>query len=134
MTDERLINPQGWPRGKGYAHGVSTRGRLVFVAGQVGWDPMTGKFESDDLAEQVAQALRNIVDVLRSAVAEPGHITRMTWYVTDKRAYLESQAKIGEVYRNILGSHYPAMSVFEVKGLMEDRAKVEIEATAVVPE
>ena len=134
MTDERFINPKGWPRGKGYAHGVSTRGRMVCVAGQVGWNPLTGKFTSDGLAEQVEQALRNVVEVLRAAVAEPGHIVRMTWYVTDKRAYLSSQAKIGEVYRRVLGSHFPAMSVVEVKALIEDRAKVEIEVTAVVPE
>jgi enamine deaminase RidA (YjgF/YER057c/UK114 family) len=134
MTDQRFINPQGWPRGKGYAHGVSTRGRMVFVAGQVGWDPLTGNFATDDLAGQVAQALRNIVEVLRTAVAEPGHVVRMTWYITDKKEYLASQAKIGEAYRAVLGAHFPAMSVVEVKALIEDRAKVEIEATAVVPE
>ena len=134
MTDERFIIPQGWPRGKGYAHGVATRGRLVFVAGQVGWNPLTGKFETDDLIGQVAQALRNIEAVLRAAVAEPGHVTRMTWYITDKQAYLAAQARIGEVYRNVFGAHFPAMSVVEVKGLMEPRALVEIEATAVVPE
>src|SRR4051812_32520851 len=133
MTD-RFIIPPGWPRGKGYAHGVSTRGRMVFVAGQVGWDPLTGKFATDDLAGQVAQALRNVVEVLRAAVAEPGHVVRMTWYITDRQEYLASQAKIGEVYRSILGSHFPAMSVVEVKSLLESRAKVEIEATAIVPE
>ena len=134
MTDQRLLAPEGWPRPKGYANGVATRGRFVFVAGQVGWNPVTGKFETDDLAEQVAQALKNIVSVLRAGVAEPGHITRLTWYVTDKQAYLKSQTKIGEAYRSVLGKHFPAMSVVEVKGLIEPRAKVEIEATAVVPE
>src|SRR5438552_2162760 len=134
MTDERFLSPEGWPRGNGYAHGVTSRGRFVFIAGQVGWNPLTQRFETDDLEEQVAQALRNVVVVLRAAVAEPGHITRMTWYVTDKQAYLSAQAKIGEAYRNVLGKHFPAMSVVEVKGLIEPRAKVEIEATAVVPE
>ena len=134
MTDERILLPQGWLRGKGYSHGVTSRGRTVFVAGQVGWDPLTCKFASDDLAEQVVQALRNVATVLRAGVAEPGHITRMTWYITDKQAYLADQAKIGEAYRSVMGKHYPAMSVVEVKGLMEPRARVEIEATAVVPE
>jgi enamine deaminase RidA (YjgF/YER057c/UK114 family) len=134
MTDQRFINPPGWPRGKGYAHAVSTRGRTVFVAGQVGWDPLTGKFPNDDLAGQVGQALRNIVDILKAAVAEPGHIVRMTWYITDKQDYLSSQTKIGEAYRSVLGTHFPAMSVVEVKSLLEPKGRVEIEATAVVPE
>src|SRR5437868_3021284 len=125
MTDERFLMPEGWPRAQGYAHGVSTRGRLVFVAGQVGWNPVTGKFETDDLAEQIAQALRNVVAVLRAGVAEPGHITRMTWYITDKQTYLADRAKIGEAYRSILGKYFPAMSVVEVKSLIEGRAKVE---------
>ena len=96
MTDQRFLSPEGWPQPKGYANGVATRGRFVFVAGQVGWNPVTAKFETDDLVEQVAQALRNIVTVLRAGVAEPGHITRLTWYVTDKQAYLNAQAQIGE--------------------------------------
>ena len=95
---------------------------------------MTGQFATDDLAEQTEQALKNLVAVLRSAVAEPGHIARMTWYVTDRQDYLASQAKIGEAYRNVVGKYFPAMTVVEVKSLMEPRAKVEIEATAVVPE
>ena len=134
MSDERLLFPAGWPRGKGYSHGMSTRGRFVFVAGQVGWNPQTGQFESDDLAEQVSQALRNVLSVMRTAGAEPGHITRLTWYITDRQEYLRSQAKIGDAYRNAMGKHFPTMSLIEVKGLMEPRAKIEIEATAVVPE
>jgi enamine deaminase RidA (YjgF/YER057c/UK114 family) len=106
----------------------------VVASGQVGWDPLTGKFPSDDLAEQVAQALRNVLSVMRAGQVEPGHITRMTWYITDRQEYLRLQSKIGEAYRNAMGPHFPAMSVIEVKGLMEPRAKVEIEATAVVPE
>ena len=134
MTDPRIIRPEGWPRAKGYAHGVSTRGRLVFVAGQVGWNPASEQFETDDFAEQTGQALRNVLAVLRAAVAEPGHITRMTWYITDKKSYSEARSAIGDVYRSLLGKHFPAMSVVEVKSLMEPRAKIEIEATAVVPE
>ena len=134
MTDDRFLSPQGWPRAKGYAHGITTRGRLIFVAGQVGWNPTTERFETDDFAGQVDQALRNAMAVLREAVAEPGHIVRMNWYITDKQAYLSSRLKIGEAYRNVLGKHFPAMTVVEVKSLMEERAKVEIEVTAVVPE
>ena len=134
MSDPRIISPEGWPRATGYAHGVSTRGRLVFVAGQVGWNPTSERFETDDFAEQTAQALRNVLAVLRAAVAEPGHITRMTWYITDKKSYRESRAALGPLYRSLLGQHFPAMSVVEVKSLMEERAKIEIEATAVVPE
>src|ERR1700743_62720 len=121
MTDERFLTPEGWPRGKGYAHGMATRGRFVFAAGQVGWDPLTGKFASDDLAEQIGQALRNILSVIRAGGAEPGHITRMTWYVTDKKEYSSLQTKIGEAYRLVLGTHFPAMTVVEVKGLIEPR-------------
>lgn len=134
MTDPRIVSPEGWPRARGYAHGISSRGRLVFVAGQVGWNPVSEKFETDDFAQQTEQALRNVLAVLRAAVAEPGHITRMTWYITDKESYLDSRTAIGELYRSLLGKHFPAMSVVEVKSLMEPRAKIEIEATAVVPE
>ncbi len=134
MSDERFLTPEGWPRGKGYAHGMTTRGRFVFIAGQVGWNPLRCKFETDDLAGQVAQALNNVLAVLRAGRGEPGHITRMTWYIADKQEYLKSQARIGEAYRNAMGTHFPVMSVVEVKGLMETQAKVEIEATAVVPD
>lgn len=134
MDDDRFISPQGWPRAKGYAHGMTTRGRFVFVAGQVGWNPVTERFETDDFAGQVAQALRNALSILRDAAAEPGHIVRMTWFVTDRNEYSASRSQIGEAYRELLGKHFPPMTVIEVKSLMEERAKVEIEVTAVVPE
>ena len=127
-----LLQPQGWPRPRGYACGVAAEGALVFVSGQIGWDA-EGRFPSDDFAGQVGQALHNVVTVLAEAGARPEHIVRMTWYVTDKAEYLASQAAMGAAYRETIGRHYPAMSVVEVAGLLEDRAKVEIEATAVVP-
>lgn len=128
----RILQPPGWQRPCGYANGVTGEGRPVFVSGQIGWDAQ-GQFASDDIAEQTAQALRNIVAVLVEAGAGPEHIARMTWYVTDKRAYLAAREPIGEAYRAIIGRHYPAMSVVEVTSLMEDRAKIEIEVTALVP-
>lgn len=131
--DLTFLQPPGWAPAKGYANGVTARGRFVFVAGQIGWNPATGAFETDDFVEQVAQALRNIVAVLQEAGAEPRHLTRLTWYVTDKPAYLAGQRDIGKAYREILGRHFPAMAVVVVNALIEDRAKVEIEATAVVP-
>jgi enamine deaminase RidA (YjgF/YER057c/UK114 family) len=111
---------------------VTGEGRTVFVSGQIGWDA-EGRFTSDDIAEQTAQALRNVVAVLAEAGAGPEHIARMTWYITDKRGYLAAREAIGEAYRSVMGRHYPAMSVVEVTSLMEDRAQVEIEATALVP-
>lgn len=128
------VTPAEWPAPGGYAQGISARGRLVFVAGQVGWNPRTARFESDDLLAQVRQALANVVAVLRAADAEPRHVARLTWYVTDKAAYQAARREIGAVYRDTMGRHYPAMSLVVVGGLLEDRAKVEIEATAVVPE
>lgn len=129
-----ILQPPGWAKPKGYANGIAASGRLVFVAGQIGWNPETGQFETDDFAEQTAQALRNVAAVLTEAGAEPRHVTRMTWYITDKAAYLGSLREIGHAWRDILGKHYPAMAVVVVSALIEDRAKVEIEATAVVPE
>jgi enamine deaminase RidA (YjgF/YER057c/UK114 family) len=128
----QILQPPGWPRPRGYANGVATEGRLVFVAGQIGWDA-TGTIVSDDLVEQFRQILENTLAVLREAGAAPQHVARMTWYVTDKREYLARAPELGEVYRALMGRHYPAMAVVEVKGLIEDRAKVEIETTAVVP-
>ena len=130
MTD--ILQPEGWPRPSGYANGTAARGRLVFVAGQIGWNPETLQFETDGFAEQTAQALRNVVAVLKEAGAEPRHVTRMTWYITDKAAYLAATREIGRAWREVMGRHYPAMSVVVVAGLLEDRAKVEIEATGVV--
>jgi enamine deaminase RidA (YjgF/YER057c/UK114 family) len=128
----QILQPPDWPRPRGYANGVAAEGRLVFVAGQIGWDT-TGRVVSDDLVEQLRQTLENTLAVLREAGAGPEHVTRMTWYVTDRREYLARARELGEVYRALMGRHYPAMAVVEIKALIEDRAKVEIEATAVVP-
>lgn len=129
---QTTILPEGWPRPKGYANAVMAEGRSLFVAGQVGWRP-DGVFETDDFAGQAAQALSNIAAILAAAGGRPEHLTRLTWFVTDKQAYLDAQKEIGAAYRKIIGRHYPAMSVIEVKGLLEPRARVEIEATAVLP-
>ena len=128
----RILQPPGWPRPRGYANGVVAEGRLVFVAGQIGWDAAQ-KVVSDDLAQQVRQTLENTLAVLREAGARPEHVARMTWYVTDRREYLERAREIGEAYRALMGRHFPAMAVVEVSALLEERAKVEIETTAVVP-
>ena len=128
-----ILQPPGWPRPRGYANGVAAQGRFVFVSGMIGWND-DGAFESDDFAGQARQALRNVVAVLREAGARPEHIVRMTWYVVDKREYLAASAALGAAYREIIGAHYPAMTAVEVRALIEDRARVEIEATAVVPE
>lgn len=127
-----LLQPPDWPRAKGYSHGVAAAGRLVFVSGMVGWNSQ-GQF-APDFAGQVRQALRNIVEVLSQAGASPEHIVRMTWYVLDKKEYMSAFKEIGTAYREIIGRHYPAMTAVEVSALIEDRARVEIEATAVVPE
>lgn len=128
----RTLNPPHWPRPKGYANGVEAEGRLVFVAGQIGWTP-DGTFEATTFAGQFAQTLDNTLAILREAGAGPEHVARMTWYVTDKRAYLASLAEIGAIWREKMGRHYPAMAVVEVKALIEDAALIEIETTAVVP-
>lgn len=127
----RVLHPVGWPRPRGYAYGVAAEGRLVFVAGQIGWDE-SQVFRSDDLVEQVRQALKNTLAVLAEAGAGPEQVVRMTWYITDKRDYLDRSKEIGAVYRALMGRHYPAMAMVEVSALMEDRAKVEIETTAVL--
>jgi len=128
----QFLNPAEWPKPKGYANGVAAEGRQVYVAGQIGWNAQA-QFDSDDLVDQTRQALRNIVRVLAEAGARPEHIVRMTWYVTDKRDYMARNADLGRVYREILGRHFPAMTLVQVAALLEDRAKVEIEATAVIP-
>ena len=135
MTEQahQAILPSGWPRPKGYANGVVAQGRMLFIAGMIGWDAQ-GQFHSDDFAEQARQALRNIADVLREAGAAPQHIVRMTWYVTDKREYLAAGKAIGQAFRDIIGVYDIAMTAVEVRALIEDRAKVEIEATAVLPD
>jgi enamine deaminase RidA (YjgF/YER057c/UK114 family) len=128
-----ILHPPGWPRARGYSNGVAASGRIVSVSGMVGWDAQ-GQFQTDDFVGQARQALENIVAVLREANAGPQHIVRMTWYVLDKREYLAAGAALGAAYREVIGRHYPAMSAVQVSGLMEDRARVEIEATAVVPD
>ncbi|MEO7055307.1 MAG: RidA family protein [Caldimonas sp.] len=130
---KQALLPAGWPRPKGYANGISANGRQVFVAGMVGWTP-EGVFLSDDFAEQTRLALQNIVAVLGAAGAGPEHITRMTWYVTSKREYLAAGRAVGAAFREIIGGFDIAMTAVEVTALMEDRAKVEIEVTAVIPE
>ncbi|MBS4048412.1 MAG: RidA family protein [Alphaproteobacteria bacterium] len=128
----QILNPAEWVKPKGYANGIAVEGRQVFVAGQIGWNA-EASFDSDDLVDQTRQALRNIVRVLAEAGARPEHIVRLTWYVVDKRDYMARNADIGKAYRDILGRHYPAMTLVQVAALLEDRAKVEIEATAVIP-
>jgi enamine deaminase RidA (YjgF/YER057c/UK114 family) len=129
----QVLQPPGWARPKGYANGVAVRGRQVYVAGMIGWDGQ-GQFHTDDLAGQVRQALHNVVAVLAEAGAKPEHIVRMTWYVTDKREYLREAREIGAIYRAVIGSFSVAMTAVQVSALIEDRAKVEIEVTAVVPD
>ena len=128
-----VILPPGWPRPKGYANGVVASGRMLFIAGMIGWDAQ-GEFHSDDFAVQARQALRNVADVLHEAGGKPENIVRMTWYVTDKREYLAASKEVGQAFREIIGSFNAAMTAVEVKALIEDRAKVEIECTAVLPE
>ena len=127
-----MIQPEGWPRPRGYANAISARGEIVALAGQVGWNPVTQQFESDDFVAQVEQALRNIVTVLSAVGAHPEDVIRLTWYVTSKSAYVDNTRAIGEVYRAVFGTHYPAMTLVVVAALVEERALVEIEATAVV--
>ncbi|MBA5607575.1 RidA family protein [Duganella sp. FT3S] len=128
----KILQPPGWLRPRGYANGVAARGTAVYVSGMIGWDSQ-GVFHTDDFAAQTRQALHNIVAVLAEAGARPEHIVRMTWYVLDKREYVAAWPAIGVAYREIMGAHYPAMTAVQVAGLVEDRARVEIEVTAIVP-
>jgi len=129
----KILQPPGWPRPRGYSNGIAAHGSVVFIGGQIGWNA-EGRFESDDFAAQARQALANVVAVLAEAGGRPEHIARMTWYVTDRREYVAAYKAVGEAYREVMGRHYPAMTTVEVSGLVEDRAKVEIEATAVIPD
>lgn len=129
----QILLPEGWPRPKGYANGMAASGRIVFVAGQIGWTP-EGRFEARDFAGQFRQTLENTRAVLRAGGAGPEHVARMTWYVTDREAYLSSLREIGAAWRELMGPHYPAMAVVVVAGLVESEALVEIETTAVVPD
>ena len=133
MTPRQVISPTGWKTPSGYAHGISSSGRVIAVAGQIGWNPRTAQFESEDFAEQTAQALKNIAEVLQSANARPEHIVRLTWFITSRDEYNRARKAVGSAYKEIFGRYYPAMSVVVVSALLEPQAKVEIEATAVVP-
>ncbi len=127
-----ILQPPGWKPAKGYANGIRAEGTLVVTGGQIGWNA-NQEFESDDFVVQCEQTLRNIVDILKEAEAGPEHIVRLTWYITDRLEYLACQKDLGAAYRRVMGRHFPAMAVVQVTSLMEARAKVEIEATAVVP-
>jgi enamine deaminase RidA (YjgF/YER057c/UK114 family) len=128
----QAVLPEGWPRPKGYANGVVAQGRMLFIAGMIGWDAQ-GVFHTDDFGGQVRQALQNVADVLRTAGGTGDNIVRMTWYVTNKREYLAAAREVGQAFREIIGNYSIAMTAVEVSALMEDRAKVEIEATAMLP-
>ncbi|HSF63885.1 MAG TPA: RidA family protein [Paracoccaceae bacterium] len=131
-TPHEILHPRNWKPAAGYANGMAATGRMVFTGGLVGWNAQQ-EFETDDFAGQCAQALRNVVEVLACAGARPEHLVRLTWYVTDKREYLASLKELGAAYRATIGRHFPAMALVQVVALVEDRAKVEIEATAVIP-
>ena len=128
-----MLQPPGWPRAKGYSNGIAAKGTMVFTAGLVGWNE-NEEFETDDFGGQARQAFTNIVAVLAEAGAGPAHIVRITWYVGDKAEYLGALKDVGTAYRDIIGRHYPAMAVIEVKGFVEEGAKMEMEATAVIPD
>ncbi len=128
-----ILQPPGWARPRGYSNGIAARGRTVCVSGMIGWDAQ-GRFHTDDFAGQTRQALQNIVEVLAEAGARPEHIVRMTWYVLDKKEYVGAYQEIGVAYRELIGKHFPTMTAVQVAGLIEDRARLEIEVTAIVPD
>jgi enamine deaminase RidA (YjgF/YER057c/UK114 family) len=128
----RLLHPKTWAPTSGFTNGVAAEGRQVFVAGQVGWNARQ-EIVDDDFVAQAEQALRNIVDILAEAAARPEHLVRLTWYIVDKREYVARSSEIGQAYRRVIGRHFPAMTLVQVAALVDDRARVEIEATAVVP-
>jgi enamine deaminase RidA (YjgF/YER057c/UK114 family) len=129
----RILHPDGWTRPRGYENGISSHGRTIMVAGQIGWDAQQ-RLVPGDLVAQAKQALQNIVAILAVDGARPEHLVRLTWYVTDRKAYLESGRRLGAAYRDVIGRHFPAMTAVEVSSLMESKALVEIEATAIVPD
>ena len=129
----KILQPEGWAPAKGYSNGIQARGHCVFVAGMVGWNSQ-GHFETDDFVAQCKQALQNIVETLACAGATPQHLVRLTWYVKDKQEYLARAKELGRAYQEVIGRHYPVMALVQVVDLVEDRAKVEIEATAVIPD
>lgn len=128
----KILQPDGWPRPKGYSNGIAAEGHLIFVSGQVGWTAEE-KFEAKEFPGQFRQSLENVLAVLAEAGAGPEHIVRMTWFMTDKREYLDSLPEVGAIYRELMGRRFPTMSVIEVSALIEDQAKIEIETTAVIP-
>jgi enamine deaminase RidA (YjgF/YER057c/UK114 family) len=128
----RVLQPEGWPRPHGYSNGIEAEGRMIFVAGQIGWDEQ-GVFRSSDFAAQFRQALLNTLVVLKQASAGPEHVTRMTWFITSRDEYLASLARLGATWKELMGRNYPAMAVIIVAGLVEQDAKIEIETTAVMP-
>ena len=132
-TGLEVLQPAGWPRPKGYANGIAARGRQIYVGGMIGWDE-NEQSPSDDFIDQAEQALKNTVAVLAEAGAKPEHVVRMTWCVTDKQDYLSRLPEVGKIYREVMGRHYPAMALLQIVALVEDRAKVEIETTAVIPD
>jgi len=132
MSIQQILQPPGWARAKGFSNGIACSGKLVFIAGQIGWTGQA-KWEARDFAGQFRQALQNIIDVLKEANGKPEHIVRLTWYVLDKKEYLASLKEVGDAYRELMGRHYPTMAVVQVSGLVEDEARLEIEATAVIP-
>jgi enamine deaminase RidA (YjgF/YER057c/UK114 family) len=129
----QTLQPPAWARPKGFANGIAATGRLVFIAGQVGWTGQ-GEWKERSFAGQFRQALQNIIAVLKEANGKPEHLVRLTWYVLDKKEYLASLKEVGAAYRELMGRHYPTMAVVQVSGLVEDEARLEIEATAVIPE
>ena len=129
----KILQPPGWARANGFSNGISCSGKLVFIAGQVGWSGQ-GVWEARDFAGQFRQAIKNIISVLHEAGGKPEHIVRLTWYVLDKQEYLGALKDLGAAYRELMGRHYPTMAVVQVGGLVEDQARLEIEATAVIPE
>jgi enamine deaminase RidA (YjgF/YER057c/UK114 family) len=128
----QILQPPGWPRARGFSNGIAASGKLVFIAGQVGWTG-EGKWEARDFAGQFKQALQNILSVLKEANGRPEHLVRLTWYVLDRQEYLNSLKAVGEAYRELMGKHFPTMAVVQVGGLVEPEARLEIEATAVIP-
>ncbi len=133
-TGPAIVQPEGWSRPKGYSNGAVASGRFVVLAGQIGWDPVTATFETDDFVGQTRQALTNIVALLLEGGARPRDLVRLTWYILDSEEYLSAGREVGAVYRELIGDHYPPMSVVVVSGLLERKARVEIEATAVIPD
>jgi enamine deaminase RidA (YjgF/YER057c/UK114 family) len=129
----QILQPPGWARPKGFSNGISCQGRLVFIGGQIGWSGQ-GEWIDRSFAGQFRQALKNILEVLAQAGGRPEHLVRLTWYVLDRKEYLASVQELGAAYRELMGRHYPTMAVVQVSGLVEDDARLEIEATAVIPE